>query len=120
MSGSELIAHDDLIADVKDTIAPLQGLPTSGHRLSEAVEAYLADRSEQMRLNLRDAYLAVPAHHRRFQLGDMDMKDWPLRVLTGELGEMLTPPLPPYDERPITPEAREWALRYLEERSHHR
>jgi len=50
----------------------------------------------------------------------MDYKDWALQVVTGELGQLLTPPLPPYDPEPITSEAQSWAIRYLAERTSRR
>jgi predicted NAD-dependent protein-ADP-ribosyltransferase YbiA (DUF1768 family) len=35
---------------------------------------------------LLDAYLAIPEHLRRYSLGDMDSKDWPLQVLAAGVG----------------------------------
>ena len=36
---------------------------------------------------LRAAYLAIPKHLQHYVLGDMDAKDWPLRVLCTPVGE---------------------------------
>jgi hypothetical protein len=117
MSGSDLISEDDLIGAVEDFMAGMRGRPGSGCRLGDALEAYLADRSEQKRLALRTAYLAVPWHHRRYLLGDMDWKDWPLKVLAGEVGDMLMSPLPPFEPAPITAELRDLVFHYFEEQA---
>ena len=114
VSEAQLLGSDDLLTAVEDLIARGRGEPTSAHRCHDAVVAYLADRSEEKRLELRAAYLAVPLHHRRFLLGDMDLNDWPLRVITGETQRWLSPRPEP---RPTTAEDQESALRSLEEHS---
>jgi predicted NAD-dependent protein-ADP-ribosyltransferase YbiA (DUF1768 family) len=108
------IDGDELILEVADTLAELQGAPSSSDRCLEALNSYLADRSEERRLTLRDAYLEIPTQMRRFVLGDQDMEDWPVRVLIGELGDNLMPRTPPFEERPITDEDRASAFRYFE------
>jgi predicted NAD-dependent protein-ADP-ribosyltransferase YbiA (DUF1768 family) len=107
------IGPDELIAEVRDTIAELQEAPTSSQRLKGVLEAFVADPSEANRSLLRQAYVEIPEHLRRFVLGDQDMEDWPLKVLVGELGEPVMPRTPPFEEKPITEEDRQRALRYF-------
>lgn len=101
-----------LLAEVRDTIDELNGRPDSTDRCLEAVDAFLADRTEDKRAAVRDAYLAIPSTRRRYALGDMDLKDWPLQVLAagpGGLVEGLSEPVgqEDYDE----------AISYFEERA---
>jgi ribA/ribD-fused uncharacterized protein len=111
-----VIDSEQLIKEVEDTIAELQGIPTSSARCLAALDAYIGKPSEEGRLSLREAYLAIPAHLRMYVLGDQDMADWPIRVLVGEIGEPLMPRVPPFKERPITKEDREGVFRYVEAR----
>lgn len=77
---------EELLAEVRDTIDELNGRPDSIGRCLAAVETFLADRTEPHRAAAREAYLAIPATRRRYALGDMDSKDWPLKVLVAGLG----------------------------------
>ena len=111
-----VIDSQQLIKEVEDTIAELQGIPTTSGRCLAALDIYVANTSEENRLSLKEAYFAIPAHLRMYVLGDQDMADWPIRVLIGELGEPLMPRFPPFKDRPITKEDREGVFRYLEAR----
>lgn len=111
-----VIDSELLIKEVEDTIAELQGIATSSTRCLAALDAFAANPSEESRLHLKEAYLAIPVHLRMYVLGDQDMADWPIRVLVGEIGEPLMPRVPPFKERPITKEDREGVFRYLEAR----
>ncbi|MFJ9767632.1 NADAR family protein [Streptomyces erythrochromogenes] len=75
-----------LVAEVRDTIDQLNGRPDSTERCLAAVDVFLADRTEENRAAAGAAFLAVPESQRRFALGDMDRKDWPLRVLAAGPG----------------------------------
>lgn len=66
------IDGNQLILEVADTIAELQRAPSSSDRCLEALDTYLADRSEESRLALRKAYLEIPEQMRHFVLGDQD------------------------------------------------
>jgi hypothetical protein len=70
-----------LLGEVADAIDTLNGRPDSTGRCLLALDQYLQSRSEAARAALGAAYEAIPAHLRRYALGDMDAKDWPLRVL---------------------------------------
>ena len=71
---------DDLYTEVADEIARLAGRPTTSQLCVDAAERYCSTHGERDRTALMDAYLAVPEHHRRAVLGDMDAKDWPIRA----------------------------------------
>jgi len=107
------ITAAQLIAEVEDTLAELQGRPTSSQRLGDVLESFLADQSDVNRSALRVAYDAIPKHLRRYVLGDQDMADWPVKVLIAEIGDLVMPRTPPFEERPVTEEDRRRALSYF-------
>ncbi|MEO3802467.1 NADAR family protein [Nonomuraea sp. B1E8] len=78
---------EELLGEVVDAIDRLNGRPDSTDRCVAAALRYVDSRSETDRIVLRDAYLAIPAHHRIYALGDMDARDIPLRLLISEAGE---------------------------------
>ncbi|MDX3594315.1 NADAR family protein [Streptomyces sp. ID03-2B] len=99
--------------EVRDAIDQLNGRPTSTDRCLAAVDVFLADRTEENRTAARDAFLSIPASQRRYALGDMDSKDWPLRVLVaGPGGTTYLPPDPP-----VTQASYDRALAYFEDRA---
>ncbi|MFE1442579.1 NADAR family protein [Streptomyces sp. NPDC058739] len=102
-----------LLAEVRDTVDELNGRPTSTDRCLTAVDAFLADRTEERRATLREAYLAIPATQRRYALGDMDHKDGPLKVLAAGPGGQM-PDGPP---EPVSQEGYDHAIEYFEERA---
>ncbi|MFG3589460.1 NADAR domain-containing protein [Streptomyces sp. NPDC047990] len=103
------ITPDLLVAEVRDTLDQLNGRPDSGDRCMEAVHAFLADQTEENRTVARTAFMAVPRRHR--VLGDMDRKDWPLRILlAGPGGHTYRFPNDP----PVTQEQYDEALAYFE------
>ncbi|MHB8719125.1 MAG: NADAR family protein [Candidatus Dormibacteria bacterium] len=116
-SSPESIGAAQLIAEVADTIAELNGSTTSSEAFGAALTAFLTDPSDANRPDLRSAYEAVPEHLRRYLLGDQDMADWPVRVLVGELGDPVMPRIPPFDVRPVTEEDRRRALDYFSARA---
>ncbi len=103
-----------LIAEVRDTIDQLNKRPDSTGRALAAVDVFLADRTEENRAAAEAAFLAVPASQRRYALGDMDSKDWPLRVLVAGPGGRTYLPGDP----PVSQEDHDRALAYFEERAH--
>ncbi|WP_405832496.1 MULTISPECIES: NADAR domain-containing protein [unclassified Streptomyces] len=78
---------EGFLLEVADEIARLAGRPTAADRCWDAVRSYQAEPTPERRARLRDAYLAVPAHLRVYVLGDMDLQDRPLRILTTDPGE---------------------------------
>jgi predicted NAD-dependent protein-ADP-ribosyltransferase YbiA (DUF1768 family) len=101
-----------LLAEVRDTIDQLNDRPDSTGRCLAAVDAFLADRTEPNRAAAREAYLAIPQTMRRYALGDMDRKDWPLKVLVAGPGGTIEG-LPP---EPVTQDDYDHAVSYFEER----
>ncbi|MEJ8632648.1 NADAR family protein [Streptomyces sp. MS2.AVA.5] len=102
-----------LVAEVRDTIDQLNERPDSTGRCLSAVDAFLADRTEENRAAARVAFLAIPASRRRYALSDMDSKDWPLRVLVAGPGGRTYLPFDP----PVSQEDYDRALTYFEERA---
>ncbi|GAA1942794.1 NADAR family protein [Kitasatospora viridis] len=105
-----------LLAEVRDTIDQLNRRPDSTGRCLAAVDAFLADRTEENRAAAHAAFLAIPASRRRYALGDMDRKDAPLRVLLAGPGGRTYVAADP----PITQEVYDSALAYFEERARRR
>lgn len=75
------VREAELVKEVADAIDKLNGRPTSARRCHEAYEGYTAAPSDEARERLRAAYEAMPAHNRRYVLGDMDRKDSPIREI---------------------------------------
>ncbi|MFF4341782.1 NADAR domain-containing protein [Kitasatospora sp. NPDC001540] len=107
------VTPDLLVAEVRDTIDQLNGRPDSTGRCLAAVDAFLADRTEENRAAARAAFLAIPETQRRYALGDMDSKDRPLRVLVAGPGGRTYLPF----DGTVTQEAYDSALGYFEERA---
>ncbi|MFI1979613.1 NADAR family protein [Streptomyces wedmorensis] len=102
-----------VVAEVRDTIDQLNKRPDSTGRCLAAVDAFLADRTEENRAAAHTAFLAIPISRRRYALGDMDSKDWPLRVLVaGPGGQTYLPGDPP-----VSQENYARALAYFEDRA---
>jgi predicted NAD-dependent protein-ADP-ribosyltransferase YbiA (DUF1768 family) len=104
---------DDLVGEVADEIERLNGRPTTKTRCLEALERYREQPTESRRRELSAAYLAIPSHERDYILGDMDARDWPLRVLASKVGKKALGVGP---TRVVTEENRASALAYFEER----
>lgn len=107
------LTPDVLVAEIRDSIDLLNERPDSTARCLAAVDAFLADRTEENRAAARTAFLAVPLSYRRGLLGDMDNKDWPLRVLVAGPGGRTYLPIDP----PVTQEAYDRAVAYFEQRA---
>lgn len=108
-----------LLGEVADEIDKLNGRPDSTSRCLLALDKYLASRSEADRAALRAAYEGIPEHVRVYALGDMDSKDWPLRVLcAGPGGEVETYYQPGRES--VTEEMHQRALDYFADRQRDR
>ncbi|WP_333736270.1 NADAR family protein [Streptomyces sp. IBSBF 2806] len=70
-----------LLGEVRDDIDNLNGRPDSSGRCLAAVDVFREQPTEANRTAVREAYEAIPEHLRRYALGDMDRKDFPLRVI---------------------------------------
>ena len=110
------VTAEQLLAEVADDIDTLNGRPDSTRRCQLALERYLKSRSEQDRIALREAYEAIPQHMRLYVLGDMDRKDWPLRVLATEAGSPIGGYPRPGSDKIVTEQMRQEAFGYFAER----
>ncbi|MFD9560784.1 NADAR family protein [Streptomyces sp. NPDC059994] len=102
-----------LLAEVRDTIEQLNGRPDSTDRCLAAVDAFLADRTDERRAAARAAYLAIPETQRHYALGDMDRRDVPLQVLVLGPGGYTQD----WPDDAITREEYDEAVAYFEERA---
>ncbi len=75
------IEPEEFIREVADEIESLNGRPTSADRCLTAWRAFEASPSEATKENLRQTYESIPKHNRRYVLGDMDRKDFPIRCV---------------------------------------
>lgn len=107
-----------LLGEVADEIDKLNGRPDSTGRCLLALDQYLQNRLEQERAALRAAYEAIPIHLRIYALGDMDRKDWPLRVLCAGIGGTLD--LPGGGVKTVTGQMHQEALNYFADRHQER
>jgi predicted NAD-dependent protein-ADP-ribosyltransferase YbiA (DUF1768 family) len=106
------VTAEMLLGAIRDDIDRLNKRPDSVRRARMVLEEFRRDQSEENRAALLAAYLAIPEHRRRSALGDMDVKDRPLKVLAYGIGARLRG-----DDGPvITEEDHRWALEYFAER----
>jgi ribA/ribD-fused uncharacterized protein len=108
-----------LLGEVADEIDKLNGRPDSTGRCLLALDRYLQSRLEEDRAALRAAYEAIPEHLRQYALGDMDSKDWPLRVLVAAVGGQVETYYEPGHEL-VTGEVHDEALDYFADRERQR
>jgi len=108
-----------LLGEVADEIDKLNGRPDSTGRCLVVLDRYLQSRSEEDRTALSAAYEAIPEHLRHYALGDMDSKDWPLRVLVAGVGSQVENYYEPGYEL-VTEEMHLQALDYFADRQRER
>lgn len=75
------VREEEFVKEVADEIERLNDRPTTIDRCRVAYTQYNADPSEETRLALKEAYEAIPEHNRDRVLGDMDVKDIPIRMI---------------------------------------
>ncbi|MFF5449614.1 DUF1768 domain-containing protein [Streptomyces sp. NPDC012888] len=105
---SEPLTHESFVLEVVDQIEALNGRPTTVDRCWEAIDRYREDPSEPHRISLRQAYLRIPRHLRAHVLGDMELQDRPLRILSTEVGHAVDG-----DGPVVTPFMHQQALDYF-------
>lgn len=109
---SSWVTPDMLLGEIRDVIDRLNKRPDSIRRVGMVLDTFRHEPSEENRAALLTAYLAIPEHRRRGAIGDMDVKDRPLKVLAYGVGARLSG-----DDGPvITEEDHHWALEYFAER----
>lgn len=105
-----------LLGEVRDDIDNLNGRPDSTRRCLAAVDVFRQQPTEANRTAAREAYEAIPEHLRRYALGDMDRKDFPLRVIVTGPGSQIE--LWSGNTAEVTEEMHASALEYFAEREH--
>jgi hypothetical protein len=75
------IKEVEFVKEIVDDIEFLNGRPTAAEKCLKAYEAFQAEPTKEARQRLRETYEAIPEHNRRFVLGDMDVKDIPIRMI---------------------------------------
>ncbi|WP_161977171.1 NADAR family protein [Dictyobacter kobayashii] len=108
-----MITAEGLIAEVADEIEYLAGRPTLEERCLAALDRYVEAQDAERLAVLREAYLAVPEHQRRFLLHDQDAKDWPLRTILTPIGESVTVRPDGTPEDPVEEADHEAAMEYF-------
>lgn len=88
MSVHAWIKEAEFIKEVIDDIELLNDRPTSDVRCLKAYENFQQTPTEETRQTLKETYEAMPEHNRRYVLGDMDVKDIPLRIIIYGEGEL--------------------------------
>ena len=74
------VKEEEFVKEVVDIIESLNGRPSASELCKEALKKFQEEMTEEARQELRQAYEAVPAHNRKY-LGDMDVKDIPIRMI---------------------------------------
>lgn len=106
------VTADALFAEVLDEVDKLAGRPDSTARCLAAVDVFLAEQTEDNRAAVRAAYHAIPEHLRIYALGDVDRRDWPLRVLAAGPGNRYSWQ---DEDKLVSKKEHAAALRYFEE-----
>jgi hypothetical protein len=70
-----------LISEIEDAISKLNNRPTTSEECRDSYNSYLKDPTIKLRDELKLKYERVPIHLRRYVLGDMDVKDIPIRMI---------------------------------------
>lgn len=71
----------DLVREVKDLLEQFNGDLSLSEKCWRAFLRYVENPTESNRVELRQAYLAVPKHLRGYILGDQDLKDTPIQTI---------------------------------------
>lgn len=66
-------------SEIDDIINRLNGNPTSSDECWKMYEEYTKNPTEENKDNLKKMYEKIPTHLRKYVLGDMDVKDGPIR-----------------------------------------
>lgn len=67
----------EIVEDVKK----LNGQQTFSEITYTLFKEYNENPSDKLKNEIKEAYEAIPSHLRKYVLGDMDAKDWPIRII---------------------------------------
>jgi hypothetical protein len=84
MFAHKWITNDEFVKEVLDAIHRANGNKGASELCYEAYQRYDASPTRENLEALRRAYEEVPAHRRRYVLGDQDLKDGPIRSALGQ------------------------------------
>jgi hypothetical protein len=82
------VGIEEIMSELDDMIAKLNSEKTTSEICAEIYQDYLESPSTKLKEELRLAYEKVPKHLRIYILGDMDMKDIPIRMVIYGKGEI--------------------------------
>ena len=71
-------------SEIDDIISGLNGKPTTSDECVKIYEEYNKNPTKENKQKLKTAYEKIPKHLRVYVLGDMDVKDWPIRNIIYE------------------------------------
>lgn len=77
------VPGEDTVGELRGLLAKLRGEPSVSTLCGRAYEAWEIDPNPETVEALRAAYFAVPEHLRTYLLGDMDLRDRPIRAALG-------------------------------------
>lgn len=72
------ISQAEFVREILDAVHTAKGNKSAAALCYEAYDNYLTNPTQENKEKLRVAYEDVPAHNRRFVLGDQDLKDFPI------------------------------------------
>ncbi|MGH1438347.1 MAG: DUF7638 domain-containing protein [Lewinella sp.] len=75
------IKVESLFGEIEDAVSELNSKPTTSQTCKSVYDDYLQNPTVQSREVLREAYEKVPEHLKVYILGDMDVKDIPIRMI---------------------------------------
>jgi len=75
------VEPEEFIKEVAEEIEKFNVRPTAEDRCRTAYEVFQREQSEAAREKLKTEYEAIPEHLRRYVLGDMDRRDFPIRMI---------------------------------------
>lgn len=78
---SNYIDPNEFIKEVRDIMNLLSGVPTTSQLCRDAYEVYKITPTHFNREKLKIAYEEIPEHMKIYILGDMDLKDYPIRQI---------------------------------------
>lgn len=75
------IKEEEFIKEVQDALNEMNGRPTTREICFEAFQEYQKFPIAENKIKLKNAYENVPEHNRRYVLGDMNVKDYPIQEI---------------------------------------
>lgn len=71
----------DKFREIVEDVKKMNGNQTFSELAYSLFKEYNENPSEKLRSELKEAYESIPNHLRKYVLGDMDAKDWPIRII---------------------------------------